>query len=725
MSQATNSDMSNLQGAPQALRLMASRHGHHLTLREATQAWSDVKASNPVERLRAAWRWLYPEGDVVEVPWSQRHQAQFPAWVMDAGRLGVVLEMPSDDGVWSVSWEGAEPQAWNGQADRLWVAVMPTRTSEPLPVDAAPATSAIKTALREHAPVYRRVALATVIINVLAIVTSLYAMQVYDRVVPNFALATLWVLSSGVVLMVVFDIVFKVVKHKLLESVAYRLDEALSLYFFEKVMALKLDRRPQRVGSLVAQVRDYESVKAFFTSSTLFALADLPFVFFYILVIALISGPVSLVPLAFLPICVGIGFAVMRPLARLQKEQTDESTRRSGALYEAIQGAETLKAQGGEWHFSALWQSMTRQINVWSRQIQDLTAWSQFAAGSLQQLAYVAVIIVGVYQIQAGNLTMGGLIATSILAGRVLSSISQITPLFVRWQHARHALETLDKILALPSDESTERTASAQANPRHLAVDNVLYMYEGQVQPQLQVMNLRIEQGARIAVLGRNGSGKSTLLRLLAGLATPNSGQVSLADLDLQTARQGWIRDNIGYLPQEVRLFAGTLRDNLLMGLSMPDEAHLRAVMARTGLDRMVASHPQGLDWPVREGGHGLSGGQRQLIGFTRLALQNPAIWLLDEPSASLDQETEASVMAYLQELPADRTLVFTTHKAGWMKLARRVLAIEGGKIAADVPADRARAATREEAEALKARQPVAAPPPSPPTESTSTEVQS
>ena len=310
---------------------------------------------------------------------------------------------------------------------------------------------------------------------------------------------------------------------------------------------------------------------------------------------------------------------------------------------------------------------------------------------NFQQMAYVCILIVGVYRIEAGALTMGGLIACSILGSRVLGNISQLTQLLVQWQHTRHALDILNRMLSMPSDVPEAQQASTQTAPLSLQVEGVKYAYQETQGVQLSVDRLVIAPGERVAVLGRNGSGKTTLLKLLAGLATPNAGEVRLAGLDMQTCRQGWLRSTIGYLPQEVRLFGGTLRDNLTLGLAQPDEARLRAALVATGLDRFVDQHPQGLDCPIREGGAGLSGGQSQLIGITRIWLQQPKIWLLDEPSASLDSESEERLAQLIRSLPEEVTVIFTTHRKSWLALSRRTLVVESACIKIDVPTERVR----------------------------------
>lgn len=679
---------------PLALRDMAARRNLHAGRDEAGQAWSSVHGQTLAEKLIAAWTWLFPGHSVAEIPPGLMRPAQLPCWAVTAGVVGVVVQLDPETHAPQIDWLGQPSPEPGAEVTYLVPITPPIAEDDSLrtPSRIGLASQAIRATIRDHMPLLFQVGFVTTFINLLAIVTSLFAMQVYDRVVPNFAYSTLWVLASGVALAYVFDVAFKLVRLSMLEASARRMDEALSLYFFEKVMALKVDRRPPRVGSLVAQIRDYESIKSFFTSSTLFVVADIPFVLFFIAVIGLIGGEVALVLVAFTVICLILGFSVYKPLARLQRDQSEQMVRKQGLLFEAVAGAEIIKSQGGESRFSDVWLRSARESNEKSTALQKLTSYVSFATSFCQQLCYVGVLVVGVYRIEAGELTMGGLIACAILSSRALGNISQISQLLLQWHHARHSLEVLNQLLDNPSDDTPGREANTHSETLDLTVGRFKYLYEGASAPQLIVPSLTIRAGERVAILGRNGSGKSTLMKALAGLATPSEGEVRIAGLDLQQCRPSWLRETIGYLPQDVRLISGTLLENLTLGLPIPEEEKIRRALERTGLLDAVKRHPQGLGLPIREGGSGLSGGQRQLVGFTRLLLQDPQVWLLDEPSASLDKESEERLITLVRSLPADHTVVFTTHRPNWLALATRVLIVEDGVIKADSPADKLKA---------------------------------
>lgn len=689
-----------------ALVEMAQRRGLHASLHEAERAWSDVTVKNEHERLAAAWSWLFKRHSAAESPISLLTNSQLPAWVIGEGCLGILTKVPVGDDPAEIDWlEGSVHQAPTDVEVAL-VPVAPLAEQQESFLEQkqrGPATVAILEAMKAHAPIFRRVAVASVFINVIAILSSLFVMQVYDRVVPNLAYATLWFLASGVLLAYVIDVLFKVARQKLMEATTKRMDEALSLHVFERLLGLKLDRRPSRLGTLVAQVRDYESVKAFFTSTTLFAIADLPFIFVFILVIYLIAGPVALVPAVFVLACLVIGIVSYKPTARLQQMNNDAIVRRQGLLYEAVAGGEVVKSQGGEGRFSDAWLSSTREATDRGEALNNVTGAVRIATGFCQNIAYIGIIIVGVYVIETGELTMGGLIACSILGSRALATISNVASLILQWHHARYSLGILNQLLSTQSDDREDRQANVKSAPLDLRLQDMVYAYEGSELPQLVVPAINIPAGSRIAVLGRNGSGKSTLLKLFAGIGTPARGQVSIAGLDYEECRPSWLREVIGYLPQDPRLFSGTLLENLTLGMSMPEESAVYAALEKTGLLEAVNRHPQGLQLPIREGGAGMSGGQRQLVGLTRMVLQDPKIWLLDEPTANLDSTVEQLIASVLTALPADRTVIFTTHRQSWLKFSKRVLFLEDGQVKADLPTSEVVAASAAKQSSSKA----------------------
>lgn len=680
--------------AVSALTEMASRRGLFASRKEAEEAWRNIGSGELGERFAKTWAWLFRGHSVEKMPVELLQQPHLPAWLLTNERIGIVKGFASDSRDLEIDWIGGAPPAAI-IADEVWVPISPGMApaleTENDEARRGPATNALLAALKAHLPLFGRVALITVFINLITVLASLFTMQVYDRVVPNLAYATLFVLGSGVLLAYVFEFSFKVLRLKLLDSSARRLDEALSLYIFEQVMHLKIDRRPTRVGQLVSQVRDYESIKSFLQSTTLFAVADLPFALMFTAVIAMIGGPVALVPLFFIPVSILIGLAAYKPISKHLRSQNELLARRQGVLFEALAGAEVVKAHNGESFFADLWHRATRETGERGTALQMVSSYAQFSTTFVQQAAYVGILAVGVFEVGKGNLTMGGMIACSILGSRALGAIAGISNVFLQWHNASYALKTLNSLMSGPSDAVVGREVHSRVGSLDIRMEGLRYGYEGAAAPQLDVPKLLIRHGARIAIIGRNGGGKSTLMRLLAGLATPSAGEVRIAGLDMQQCRLSWLRETIGYLPQDVRLFSGTLEENLTMGMARPSEEKILQALQTVGLGPAVARHPLGIKLPLKEGGYGLSGGQRQMVGLARLILQDPSIWILDEPSASLDNETEERLMRFLATLPRTKTLIFSTHRPRWLSLADRVLIVEEGAIKTDAPASEVR----------------------------------
>lgn len=678
--------------------------GRHLPVRMAAEALANrpegADPSGPVdgsmEALAAAWAWLYPADTLQtltgEALAGKLQPDAFPALLVLAdGRVAlgrhlrgdaVELDTPAPDTpVETVPLTGIASLATVRPAvDRPGTAATPRPRTDL-------ATRAVRAALGAHARPLLVATGASIVVNLLAVMTSLFSMQVYDRVVPTFSTVTLWVLTLGVGLAIGMEWLMRVLRAAVVDRTSRRMDEALSRFFFDRVMATRLDQRPRGIGTLVAQVRDYDSIKQFFTSTTLFALADLPFALFFIALMAVIGGAIAWVPLAVLPVFVLIGLLLHRPLARLQAENMRESARRSGVLFEAIDGAENVKALGAQWHFGQLWDALNDKVGETGERIKRWSGAGTMGAASIQQMAYVATVVAGVYLIEQGALTLGGLIACTILAGRALASMASVTGILVQWHHAREALQVLNALLAAEADDDAARSAVNHALEPRIDLDSVVYQYAPDAAPAVSVPRLAIKPGERIALLGANGSGKSTLLKMLAGVVSPTRGRVSLGGIDMAQADSDWLRANVGYLPQDVRLFAGTLRENLSMGLGLHDDAELLAAARTTGLSAFIDRHPRGLDMELTEGGRGLSGGQRQLVALTRLVLGQPRVLVVDEPTNGLDREGTDAIMKWLLNQPRDRTVVFSTHRVQSLDMADRVVILEAGVVSMDLPA--------------------------------------
>jgi len=552
-------------------------------------------------------------------------------------------------------------------------------------------------AIRKHRRIFAEGIFATFMISGIGLVSAMYSMQVYDRVVPSKGYSTLWVLTIGALLAIALEFTMKQVRAHMTDRASKAIDQELSGVFFGKAMDIRMDARPNTVGTFASQIRHFESVRNFMTSSTLFILADAPFALLFIAVMAMIAGPVAIVPLVMVPVAILAGLYFRKPIERLSGDNMAESNRKNGLLIEAIDGIESIKAAGGEWKMQDRYRNLTATIAVSELKLKTLTSRSTNLAQSIQQLNYVGLIVVGAYAITTGQLTMGGLIACSIISGRALGPLAQIPQLIVQWQHAKTALKSLDAIMAMPGDRSGEERLMVPDNcTGRLYMDKAVFAYR-EDKPTLEVEALSIQPGERIAVLGAVGSGKSTLVKMLSGLYKPKSGSVLLDGIDMDQLAPEFVREHIGYLPQDVRLFNGTLRDNLTLGLPTPNDSLVLRAAGLTGLDQVIQNHPKGLELEINEGGRGLSGGQRQLVGLTRLLLAQPRIMLLDEPSASMDVQLEARVMKHLfDDIAKDSVLVVVTHKMGLLTHVNRIIVVDKGRVVADGPRDQILARMRE-----------------------------
>ena len=545
------------------------------------------------------------------------------------------------------------------------------------------------TAIKKRRAVFLEAVLGTFMVSIFGLMSALYTMQVYDRVVPTNGFSTLWVLTIGVLLAIAFEFAMKLVRAQMVDKASKAIDIELSSIFFGKALEIRADSRPKTVGTFAAQIRHFESVRNFMTSTTLFILADAPFALFFIFVIYLLAGPVALVPLTMLPLGFLIGFSMKGRVERYAAENMEESNKKNGLLIEAIDGIESVKAVSAEWKIRDRWRDLTLKISDSDLKTKMLTSISTSSSQSVQQLSYVGIIAAGAYAISQGNLSMGGLIACSIISGRALTPLAQIPNLIVQWKHAKIALDVLDGIMAMPSEQNADRHIVPDHCSGNLSIADLSFAYELNA-PPVSVNQLDIKSGDRIAVLGSVGSGKSTLLKLLAGLYRPQSGKAFLDGVDMQHIAVEFLREQIGYLPQEVRLFNGTLRENLVLGLPVLSDSQILEACAQTGLDKAIRAHPRGLDIMITEGGKGMSGGQRQLVGLTRMLLARPRIMMLDEPTASMDGQLETQVMDYLfQGIEDESVVVMATHKLGALRHVNRILVMEAGRVAIDGPRDK------------------------------------
>jgi ATP-binding cassette, subfamily C, bacterial LapB len=532
--------------------------------------------------------------------------------------------------------------------------------------------------------------LASAFIGFLALATSLFSMQVYDRVIPTRSEYTLVILSLGVLLSILIELAMKYARSHIMDYVIVGLDNRLSREIFNRLLLLRVDQIPASVGSLAGQMRGYEQVRGFYTASTLFTLIDLPLALVFLVVIMLIASPwVAVVPLVFGCVALLIGFSIRKKIMSQAKVGAALNNMKTGLLVEAVEGIETIKAGSGGWKFLSRWIGVNGNTIDSDLKMRSATESVGYLSATVQQLSYAGLVVAGSLVVMQGHMTMGALIASSILSGRILAPIMAIPGLLVQHAHAQAALEGLEKLYTLKTDHhGTDRPLVPSQIQGHFALQDIKFAY-GDNPPALVIPKLEIQPHERIAVLGPIGAGKSTLLRLLSGLYHPQEGRVLLDHLDLAHISRQVVSQYVGYLQQDHRLFQGTLRENLLIGFPDPGDDALLNAMRRTGMDRFVASHPKGLDRAIMEGGKGLSGGQKQLVAFTRLVLCSPSVMLLDEPTATMDDEQERRCLQVLaQEAQAGKSMVIVTHKPSVLPLVSRIIVIAGNNIVMDGPRD-------------------------------------
>jgi ATP-binding cassette subfamily C protein LapB len=661
-----------------------------LALHEAAEAATTQNEQDPKRQLQTVAAHL----QVAPARWLKTPDAaKLPALMYATGGNAQgqwgVLRGQNAQGLWVSEWWNTSTQSWQEQADAgLEGFVLATfRLAPPYVAGHSPVYQLIRQEVFSHHSLLRDAVIGGLMINVIALATSFYSMQVYDRVIPTSATQTLLVLTLGVLVAICFELVAKRVRSNLYERLIDAVDQRLSRLIYMRFLSIRLDQLPQSVGGLAAQMRGYESVRSFFSSITTNFLVDAPFALFFLGVIGLIGGWLAVIPMLFFVLSVMVGLYYRQQVSAFAAKSNAASNLKTGLLVETIEGAESIKSGQGGWRMLSRWMKTTDDARDADLQMRNISEHSQHLSGALQQISYTLMVASGALLVSRGEMTMGGLIACSILSGRVLSPVAMIPGQLVQWAHAKAALQGLDKLWALEGDHFGHEQA--------LVLDSIQggYRFES-VQASygskkaLALPTLTIHAGEKVGILGPIGAGKTTLLRLLSGMYKPQSGRILLGDVGLDQISKPVLAGHMGYVQQEGRLFAGSLRDNLILGLLDPGDEAILAAARLTGLMQAVISvHPKGLQQDIFEGGSGLSGGQRQLVNITRAFLREPSIWLLDEPTASMDRGLEIQVTQALKHAirPTD-TLVLVTHKAEMLELVDRIIVVANQQVLMDGP---------------------------------------
>ena len=532
---------------------------------------------------------------------------------------------------------------------------------------------------------YVQVGLAAVLTNILALVTSIFTMVVYDRILPNEAIESLIALTIGVGIALLFDFLLKGLRAGFIDRAGQVADQIMGRRIFDRLLDLQLYARKGSSGALASTLREFESLRDFFTSATLVALVDLPFILLFIGVIHMIGGPLALVPALAVPVVIVVGLAVQPLLARLAEQSFADGQSKQGVLVETLTALDTIKVTGAGRAMRARWDEASMRQSDHGLRARSITQFALNATGFVQQAAQVMIVFYGVFLIAAGTTSMGALIAAVILTGRTLAPLATLVQTLTRLNGARQAYRNLDALMRADSERPEGKHWIARPHlAGRLQFDDVRFAYPDAGVEALQGVSFTIEPGERVAILGRIGSGKSTVARLLVGLYPPTQGAVRIDGVDIRQMDPGDLRRNVGSCLQDVALFTGTLRDNIAIGAVRPRDADILEAARLAGVEDFAARHPAGYDLMLAERGEGLSGGQRQAIALARALVGRPPVLLLDEPTSAMDVQTEAALVARLKPALAGRTVVIVTHRPSLLELVDRVIVIENGRVGFD-----------------------------------------
>ena len=542
-------------------------------------------------------------------------------------------------------------------------------------------------AIIENRSLYRDVLLAAFMVNVLALGVPLFTMNVYDRVVPNNAVETLWVLAAGVFVVLIGDLVLRTLRGYFVDLAGNRADVRISALIMERVLGMRMEERPPSAGSFAANLRAFESVRDFISSATVVSFIDVPFALVFLVVIGWIAWPMLL------PFLVGVAIVLLYALSvQRRMHELSELTYRAGAqrnatLVEGLVGLETVKALGAEAPLQHKWEKSAALLARVAAQLRLLSATATNGTSTMQQLVNVSMIVLGVYLIGRNELSMGGLIACYMLSSRAMAPVSQVAGLLIQYHNASTALESLDQMMKREVERPDDSAFISRGSFRgEIEFRDVSFTYPGQQAESLRSVSLRIRPGERVGILGRVGSGKTTLEKLILGLYRPTAGAVLIDGIDQRQLDPAELRRHIGYVQQDVTLFYGTLRENITIAAQQADDAAVIRAADTAGILDFVNAHPRGFDMLIGERGESLSGGQRQGVAIARAIINDPPILLLDEPTASMDHSSEDAIKRRLGEFSHNKTLLIVTHRTSLLDLVDRVVVLDGGRIVADGP---------------------------------------
>lgn len=566
--------------------------------------------------------------------------------------------------------------------------ISPEHEFDAQPTATLPRTKAwFQDTLKLSKSLYLDAVVASFLVNLVALSAPLFVMNVYDRVVPNQATATLWVLAIGISIAFVFDFVLKILRGICLDLAGKKTDLVVSSALFERLLGMKMKLRPQRVGSFAQNFQEFQSIRDFLSSLTLTAFIDLPFTLLILLVIGIIGGPLVFIPLLAYPLALLVNWLIQRPLMSRVRKTYQLSNERQAMLVETLTGLDAIKINNAQSERQYQWEHLTGQLSKLELRVKSLSYVAVNFTAWLQQFSGVALIVAGVYIIIGGNLSMGGLIACYLLHRRAMMPIGQLCSLITRYQRARMTKATIDRMMDLEQEvQDDEVPLKRETLSGAIELRDVTFIYPGNQYVSLSNVSLTIQPGEKVGIIGRSGSGKSSLAKLLVGFYQPDSGNVLIDGIDARQIDVHDLRHNIGYAPQDIHLFSGTLRENLVYGASYVDDETMLRVATLTGVHEFARRHPSGYNMQVGERGMSLSGGQRQAVALARALLLDPPVLLMDEPTSSMDNTSEDLIKKALVPVIANKTLLMVTHRASLLTLVDRLIIVDNGKIIADGP---------------------------------------
>ncbi len=663
----------------------------------------------PDQALRALREAGFNAG-LVQRQIAELHHLLLPAvLLLNGGDACIVLARQPGGASYDVVMPGRESHACSATEAELaaeYTGVSLVATPKPgstpahddSPLLADPSQHWLWGTLRRFIPYYRSALLAALLSNVLMLVTGLATSVIFDKVIPHQAFVTLWALATASALALVFDLVARQLRAYLIDLAGRKTDLIVGAALFRQTLGVRMEHRPASAGAYAHTLAQIEVVREFFASATLAALSDLPFILIYVAMAFIVGGPLGWVLAIAIPVLILMSAVIQGALRRATSANMQQQADLHGVLVEAVEGIEDLKAAGAQGRFLRQYEESTAASATSMLRSRSITAWTTNLSAVSQQLVTMVILVWGVYLINDKVITGGALIGAVMFAGRAVAPLSSVVMLATRYQGARAAMRALDKVMATPVDREPGKVYV----PRHelsgrIGLGEVGFAYPhsgpGEAPQVLKGVSLRFEPGERVAVLGRIGSGKSTILRLLAGLYQPTAGMVEVDGIDLRQIDPADYRARVGFVSQDPRLFHGSLRDNVLLDRPSADPGRLPDVGQLTGLDRLVAQHPMGWDLPVGESGGLLSGGQRQLVALSRCLVTRPQILLMDEPTSSMDAQSEVAFLRQLKTACGNCTLVMVTHRPAVLELVTRVVVVDGGRVVLDGPKDQVLAA--------------------------------